>query len=140
MKTLRIADDVHQKLTSFLGELMAQTSKMQTYQDAIVALMNQVEGFIEKNKRLGYTTKEEFVRDAIRVRLDMLSEGSKLIEIPKERYILLSKAVKEMDLQAISAEMFIDGVISDTLETYRQWLQQRGEKPEITEEDEITYG
>lgn len=59
MKTLRISDDVHQKLTSLLGELMAQTSKMQTYQDAIEAMLNQsvilptellteIENFIEK--------------------------------------------------------------------------------------------
>lgn len=41
MKTLRISDDVHQKLTALLGELVAQTSKMQTYQDAIEAMLNQ---------------------------------------------------------------------------------------------------
>ncbi|MEM2691641.1 MAG: hypothetical protein QXS01_06045 [Candidatus Bathyarchaeia archaeon] len=29
MKTLRISDNVHQKLTALLGELMTQISKMQ---------------------------------------------------------------------------------------------------------------
>jgi hypothetical protein len=59
MKTLRVSDDVHQKLTALLGELMAQTSKMQTYQDAIEAMLHQsvilppellreVEEFVEK--------------------------------------------------------------------------------------------
>jgi hypothetical protein len=66
MKTLRISDDVHQKLTALLGELTAQTSRLQTYQDAIEAMLNQsvilppellreVDAFIEKNKHKGYT-------------------------------------------------------------------------------------
>jgi hypothetical protein len=38
MKTLRISDDVHGKLTATVGTLMAQTGKMQTYQDAIEAM------------------------------------------------------------------------------------------------------
>jgi len=72
MKTLKISDDVHQKLTALLGELTAQTMKMQTYQDAIEALLTQsvivppellheVEDFITKNKHKGYTRKEEFL-------------------------------------------------------------------------------
>jgi hypothetical protein len=32
-------------------------------------LLTQTQSFIEENKQLGYTTKEEFVRDAIRFRL-----------------------------------------------------------------------
>ncbi|MGC8998789.1 MAG: hypothetical protein ACP5JW_05275 [Candidatus Bathyarchaeia archaeon] len=42
MKTLRISDYIHQKLTALLGELVAQTSKMQTYQDAIEAMLYQL--------------------------------------------------------------------------------------------------
>jgi len=34
MKTLKISDDVHQKLTGMLEELTSQTLKLQTYQDA----------------------------------------------------------------------------------------------------------
>ena len=44
MKTLKISDDAHSKLTSLLGELTAETSKMQTYQDAINALLNESSG------------------------------------------------------------------------------------------------
>lgn len=54
---------------------MVQTGKMQTYQDAIEAMLNQsvmlppellaeLENFIEENKCLGFTTREEFIRDA----------------------------------------------------------------------------
>jgi hypothetical protein len=40
MKTLKISDKVHGKLTAVLGELMAKTGKMKTYQDAIDAVLN----------------------------------------------------------------------------------------------------
>ena len=40
MKTLRISDDAHRQLTATLGTLMAQTGKMQTYQDAVEAMLN----------------------------------------------------------------------------------------------------
>ena len=72
MKTLRISDDIHRKLTATVGTLMAQTGKMQTYQDAIEAMLNrsviltrellaEIENFIETNKHLGYATKREFI-------------------------------------------------------------------------------
>ena len=95
MKTLRISDDVHQRLTALLGELTAQTMKMQTYQDAIEALLsqsvilppellNEIEEFIEKNRHKGYTRKEEFIRQAIRFLLKWESEEYEYIELPKE--------------------------------------------------------
>ena len=85
MKTLRISDDIHRKLTATVGTLMAQTGKMQTYQDAIEAMLTrsvilptellaEIENFIEENKRLGFTTREEFIRDAARWRLKFLKE------------------------------------------------------------------
>jgi hypothetical protein len=85
MKTLRISDDIHRKLTASLGTLMAQTGKMQTYQDAINALLNQsatlppevlenIQSFLKENKQLGYATREEFIQDAIRFRFVQLSE------------------------------------------------------------------
>jgi len=85
VKTLKISDEAHAKLTSLVGRLMADTGKMKTYSDAIEALLSksvmlsselldQVESFIEANVRLGYATKEEFIQDAIRSRLDKSSE------------------------------------------------------------------
>ena len=41
MKTLKISDDIHRKLTATVGTLMAQTGKMQTYQNAIEALLEE---------------------------------------------------------------------------------------------------
>ena len=118
MKTLRITDDAHQKLTALLGELTAQTMKMQTYTDAIENLLSQsvilpsellaqVEGFIDKNKHLGFTTREEFIRDAVRWRLRFLKEEYEYIEIPKSEYEKLQQAIKDMEMPFLSATNFI---------------------------------
>lgn len=136
MKTLKISDDVHQKLTSLLGELMAQTSKMQTYQDAIEAMLNQsvilpsellaeIEKFIAENKRLGFTTREEFIRDAARWRLKFLNENSEYVEIPRDKYERLESAVKEMNTPYRGALDFIHSQIDEVLEKYDCWLEEK---------------
>ena len=136
MKTLKISDEIHQKLTQFLGELTAQTMKMQTYQDAIQALLNQsvilppeliaqVENFIQENKHLGYTTKEEFIRDATRARLRQLTGEYETIEIPKEDYEKLEKALKEMNAPYLNATDFIYEKIKEVLEKYKESLHNR---------------
>jgi hypothetical protein len=141
MKTLKISDDIHQKLTALLGELTAQTMKMQTYQDAIEALLTQsvivppellreVEEFITKNKHKGYTRKEEFIRQAIRFFLKWESEDYEYIEIPKEKYDKLNKAVKQMNTPYYNAEEFIDDQIEKILDQYEKWLKEKGETEE----------
>jgi Arc/MetJ-type ribon-helix-helix transcriptional regulator len=134
LKTLRISEDVHQKLTALLGELMTQTSKMQTYQDAINALISesvilpqevltQIQNFIEENKNLGYTTREEFIRDAIRFRLTWLSKEHEYLEIPKGQYDMLSEALREMNTPFRSVENFINNQIEEALAKYEDWKQ-----------------
>jgi metal-responsive CopG/Arc/MetJ family transcriptional regulator len=131
MKTLKISEDIHQKLTALLGELMTQTSKMQTYQDAINALINesvilpqelltQTQNFIEENKHLGYTTKEEFIRDAIRFRLTWLKREYEYIEIPREQYDTLQEALKEMNTPYRSVEDFINTQTKEALQKYEE--------------------
>jgi len=139
MKTLRISDDIHQKLTALLGELMAQTSRMQTYQDAIEAmlyqsvimppeLLNEVERFIQTHKGRGYTTKEEFIRQAVRFMLKWESGNYEYVEIPREEYEKLNRAVKEMNTPYTDVEDFIQQQIQKALEKYEEWLKERGEK------------
>ncbi len=136
MKTLRISEDVHQKLTGLLGELTAQTNKMQTYQDAIEALLEesvmlppellaQTESFVEENKQLGFTTKEELIRDAIRFRLTWLKGEYQFIEVPKEEYDQLEEALKEMSTPYRNAENFLIGQVREALEKYEEWKQSR---------------
>jgi len=141
MKTLRISDDVHQRLTALLGELTAQTMKMQTYQDAIEALLsqsvilppellNEIEEFIEKNRHKGYTRKEEFIRQAIRFLLKWESEEYEYIEIPKEKYDKLNEAVKNMNTPYYNADEFINDQIDKILDQYEKWLKEKEETEE----------
>ena len=75
-----------------------QTAKMQTYQDAIEAMLSQsiilppdllkeVEDFIEENKQLGFTTRDEFMRDAARWRLKSFTEDYEYIETQRIRLV-----------------------------------------------------
>lgn len=72
-----------ERLTATLGTLMAETGKMQTYDSTITALLTQsvklpketlieVENFIKENKHLGYVSREEFINEAIRFKLEVL--------------------------------------------------------------------
>jgi metal-responsive CopG/Arc/MetJ family transcriptional regulator len=139
MKTLRISNEVHRKLTATLGTLMAQTGKMQTYQNAIEAMLNQsvilptellaeIEKFIEENKRLGFTTREEFIRDAARWRLKFLQEESKYVEIPRDKYEKLGVALKEMNAPYHNASDFVHTQIDEVLEKYDRWFEEKAQK------------
>jgi Arc/MetJ-type ribon-helix-helix transcriptional regulator len=138
MKTLRISEDAHQRLTALLGELTAQTMKMQTYTDAIENLLSQsvilppeflaqIESFIEENRHLGYTTREEFIRDAVRWRLRFLKEEYEYLEIPKEEHEKLQQAIKDMEMPFLSVGDFIDQQIKSILEKHAEWTRQKEE-------------
>ena len=115
---------------------MAQTGKMQTYQDAIEAMLThsvilptellaEIENFIEENKRLGFTTREEFIRDAARWRLKFLREESMYVEIPREKYERLEAAVKEMGTPYHSTSDFVHKQVDELLEKYDRWLEEK---------------
>ena len=136
MKTLRISDDAHQKLTGMLGEITAQTMKMQTYTDAIEnmlsqsvtlppELLNETQNFVDANKQLGYTSREEFIRDAIRYRLRLLKNHTEYIEIPKEDYEKLTQAISDMDTPFQSVDDFFSQQIRGLLEKYADWVKQK---------------
>ena len=138
MKTLRISDDAHQKLTALLGELTAQTMKMQTYTGAIESLLSQsvilppellaeVENFIKENKHLGYTTMEEFFRDAARWRLRFLNNEYEYVEVRKHEYEKLESAIKEMDLLFLGVTDFIEQQIESALKKHSEWEEQKEE-------------
>jgi len=138
MKTLRISDDAHQRLTALLGELTAQTMRMQTYTDAIESLLSQsvilppelllqIEEFIEKNKHLGYTSREEFIRDAARWRLRSLKEEYEYMEISKEEYEKSQQAIKDMGLPFSNVANFVEQQIKNLLEKHGEWFKQREE-------------
>lgn len=139
MKTLKISDDVHQKLTAMLGELMVQTSKMQTYQDAIEAMLTQsvilpqdllvqIEEFIEKNKRFGFTTKEDFLRDAARWRLRYLGGEYEYVEVLKEKYEKGETVIKEVGMPFLGVADYLDKQLETLLEKYDEWKSEEPER------------
>ncbi len=138
MKTLRISEDAHLKLTALLGELTAQTMRMQTYTDAIETLLaqsvllppeliSQVETFISQRKDLGFTTREEFMRDAIRRRLSFLREEFECVEVPKEDYDRLQEAIKDMETSFLSANDFVIQQVRILLAKYDEWRREKEE-------------
>ena len=77
MKTLKISDKLHAELTSVVGQLIAESCQIKTYENAIEVLLHrsivlppkflvEVENFLEANKQFGYITKEEFVKEGAR--------------------------------------------------------------------------
>jgi hypothetical protein len=136
MKTLRISDDAHQKLTAMLGDLTAQTMKMQTYTDAVESLLsqsvilppellNETQNFIDTNKQLGFTTREEFIRDAIRFRLSFLKDDYRCVEVPKEEYEKTQQAIRDMDTGFLSVDDFIVQQIRTLLEKHAAWSNRQ---------------
>lgn len=136
MKTLRISDEAHAKLTGLLGTLMAQTGKMQTYTDSIEALLNgsvvlppellhEVEKFIVKNKGLGYLTKEDFLRDAVRFRLQELSGRYRYVKVLREKYEKGESAIKEMGLPFSSIAEYIQKEIDTLIDKREKEVSKR---------------
>jgi len=85
---------------------------------------------MEKNKHLGYTTKEEFIRDATRWRLKFLGEDFEYVEIPREKYERLEVVVKEMSTPYNSASDLIHKHVDEVLEKYHRWLEEKEEMAE----------
>jgi Arc/MetJ-type ribon-helix-helix transcriptional regulator len=138
MKTLRISDDAHQKLTAMLGEITAQTMKMQTYTDAIEnllstsvnlppELLNETQNFIETNRQLGYTSREEFIRDAIRNKLNLAKEQYVCIEVPKEEYDKIQQTIQDLDTGFLSADDFVNHQIRILIEKHEAYLKEKEE-------------
>jgi hypothetical protein len=135
MKTLRISDETHKKLTATLGTLMAQMGKLQTYSDAIEALISrsiilhpdllaEVEKYIEENKQQGYITREEFIAEAIRFLLRLRSKEYKYVEVSKEKYEKLNQALKEIGTPFYNVEDFINKYIDEALKNMKLDLRK----------------
>jgi hypothetical protein len=88
MKAIKISDQTHSELTRIVGKLTAESGVVKTYEEAVEALLHksvimppeilqEVEDFIEKNKQFGYSSKEEFLRGAVRWLIDLLSRVHK---------------------------------------------------------------
>ena len=112
--------------------------RMQTYTDAIETLLaqsvslppeliSQVETFIAQRKDLGFTTREEFIRDAIRRRLSFLKEEFECVEVPKEDYEKLQEAIKDMETSFLSVNDFVFQQVRTLLAQYDEWQHEKEE-------------
>ena len=129
--TIRISKDARERLTVFLGELMTQTREMLKLGDAVRILLEtgiilpkdlvaEIEKFTNERKDLGYTSSEDFIRDAIRHRLTVLSGEFDYISIPKEDIETLDTALKEMKTPFLNSTDFILQQIKDALKKYEE--------------------
>jgi Arc/MetJ-type ribon-helix-helix transcriptional regulator len=119
-----------------LGEITAQTMKMQTYTDAIgnllstsvslpPELLNETQSFIEANRQLGYTSREEFIRNAIRTQLRFIKDQYTYVEVPKEEYKRMQQALKDLGTEFLSVDDFINQQIHNLLQKHQEWARQK---------------
>jgi metal-responsive CopG/Arc/MetJ family transcriptional regulator len=112
--------------------------KIQTYTDAIESLLSQsvplppellaqIEIFIDANKHLGYTTREEFIRDAVRWRLRFLKEEFEYVEVPREEYEKLQQIIKETEMPYNGTADFIEQQIKNLLQKYSEAKKEKEE-------------
>jgi hypothetical protein len=83
MKEIQISDQLYAKLAVVAEQMTAESGKKKTPEDAIKGLLHppillppecllQIEHFMDKNKELGYVTKEEFLKESARLYMDDL--------------------------------------------------------------------
>jgi Arc/MetJ-type ribon-helix-helix transcriptional regulator len=137
MKTLRISDGAHEKLTELLGDLTIQTKTLQTYTDAIEQLLSnsvilpkellaEVENYVRENKHRGYISREDFIRDAIRFRLDWLNDEYEYFEVSKEQ-IEKMEAIMEALGAPINAKEYIKEAINKAVKNVFEEYESRKE-------------
>ena len=144
MKTLKVQDEIHEKLTTLVGEMTAESGKLQTYADALTklletsivfpeALVQKISETIKGRRAVGYTTVTDFVRDAVRRRLDELKDEEFYVNvpIPSEEYHLLNKAMEETGAEYRNADDYIRQHIREKTEEYQQYLDAHKKRSKV---------
>jgi len=132
MKSIRIEDDIHEKLTSLVGELTASSGRMQTYADAIERLLStsivlhedlvkRINDLIKGSRLLGYNNHVEFVRDAVRYYMkDCLEEEFYVkVPIPRKEYDVLGKILEETAAPYTDPSDYLRKHVQEIVEKYR---------------------
>ena len=110
--------------------------KMQTYTDAIEnlistsvnlppELLNETQTFIETNRQLGYTSREEFIRDAIRTQLRFIKDQYTFVEISKEEYEKVQQALQDLNTEFLSVDDFINQQIRVLLQKHQEYIKEK---------------
>jgi Arc/MetJ-type ribon-helix-helix transcriptional regulator len=134
MKTVRLQDGIHEKLTTLVGELTAQSGTLQTYADALLKLIEtsiilpedliaEIYETIKKGKVIGYTTTADFVRDAVRRRLEETRDEEFYVKvpIPRDEYGLLNKALEDAGATYKNADDYIRQHVREKIEEYEEY-------------------
>jgi len=135
VKTVKLQEEIHEKLTTLVGELTAESGKLQTYADVLNKLLktsiilpddlvSEIAKTIDNHRAVGYTTVTDFVRDAVRRRLEELKteEFYVNVPIPREEYHLLNQAMEETGAEYKNADEYIRQHIREKTEEYQQYL------------------
>jgi hypothetical protein len=91
MKTaqIKVSGKTHERRTTKVGELIAESGMMRTYEDAIEALLNssvlvpcemtkELQDFIDTHKDFGFTSTDEFFKESARWMKENLTRVHKL--------------------------------------------------------------
>jgi len=138
MKSIRIEDDIHTRLTALVGELTAESGRMQTYADAIAKMLDtsvvlpedlikKIKDLIKERKLIGYKNHLEFVRDAVRDRLEEVLEEEFYVKvpIPREEYDILEKILDETAAPYKDPSDYIRKNISEVVERYKSERKEK---------------
>lgn len=141
MKSIRIEDDLHGKLTSLVGELTASSGKMQTYADAIERLLNtsiilphdlikKINDLIRDGRLLGYSNHVEFVRDAVRYYMKELLEEEFYVKvpIPRREYDILAKVLEKTAAPYADPSDYLRDHVHEIVEKYERETAERDEE------------
>ncbi len=134
MKTVRIEDEIHGKLTALVGELTAQSGTLKTYADALQELIDtsiklpddlsaQITEAIEKKRAIGYTTTTDFVRDAVRRRLEEIRDEDFYVKVPisRDEYELLNAALEETGATYKNGDDYIRQHVREKIREYEEY-------------------
>lgn len=133
MKSIRIEDDIHERLTSLVGELTAESGKMKTYADAIQNLLGtsvvlpkdlvvRIQELISQGKLIGYKNHIDFVRDAIRDRLKQIKEEEFYVNIPipREEYDVLDRILNKTSTPYSDPSDYLRDHVHEIAEKYQE--------------------
>jgi len=84
-------------------------------------LLTQIEDIIEKNKQLGFATKEDLLRDAAVWRLRYLGREYEHIEVLREKYEQGETVIKETGMPFMGVADFLEKQLDGLLEKYEEW-------------------
>jgi hypothetical protein len=89
-------------------------------------LLAKVEEFIEE-RNLGFTTRDEFFREAARWTLKSYDEDIECINVPKQMYEKTKAAIEDLNLPFMGVDDFVEEQMKKLHEQHDQWKEQKEE-------------